>query len=41
MEETNVDDENDDDDMWECGYCHKTFQTTELALNKLVENDHI
>ena len=42
MEETNFDDENDDDedDMWECGYCHKTFQA-ELSLDQHVENDHI
>ena len=44
MEETNFDDEvgeeDDSEDMWECGYCHETFQT-ESSLDEHVENDHI
>ena len=41
MEETNFDDEenDDDEDMWECGYCHQTFHS-EVSLNEHVENDH-
>ena len=44
MKETNfddeVDEEDDSEDMWECGYCHETFQT-ESSLDEHVENDHI
>ena len=44
MKETNfddeVDEEDDSEDMWECGYCHETLQS-ESSLDEHVENDHI